>query len=77
MVYKKGDEKGYFTRVVAAMALIAILGSIFVYAAAGNNNAIEKEVEVGNQQGTVTADPSGYGPFPTSEPPGRRGQPTQ
>ena len=68
MTYKKGDEKGYFTKVIASLAAIAIIVSIFAYAIGGNNSALKKEVEVGNQNGAVTVDPSGESDFPTSPP---------
>lgn len=69
MAYQKGDEKGYFTKVLAILALIALIMSVFAYAAAGvGNSSIEKEIEVGNQEGVVTVDPSGNGPFPSAPP---------
>lgn len=68
MPYQKGDEKGYFTKVIAALALIAIAGSIFVYSIAGNNAGIENEIEVSEQNGAAAVDPSGNGPFPTTDP---------
>lgn len=68
MPYQKGDEKGYFTKVVAALVLIAIAGSIFVYSIASNNSGIENEIEVSEQNGAATVDPSGNGPFPTTDP---------
>lgn len=70
MAYKKGDEKGYFTKMVAVMAVIALIGSIFAYSLGAANSDTEREIEVGSKNGVTTADPSGNGPFPTSNPPG-------
>lgn len=70
MAYQKGDEKGYFTRIIAALAVIALVASVFAYALSGAvDTSVEKDVEVNENGGVTTVDPSDEGVFPTTEPP--------
>ncbi len=77
MAYKKGDEKKYFTTVIAALITLAVVIGAIVYSSLRTSPENLDYIIVENLDGTVMVDPVGTDgptgppsvPFPSYPPP--------